>query len=81
MALADAIRFVNDLHTNDQLRQTVHVDRDHIFFSASAVSASAAGAAPYTFTAAELRQALSQYWAAHPPDDPASRVLSEAPGF
>ena len=76
MALQDAIDFVNELHTNDHLRQTVHVDRDHIFFSASAVRAT-----PYTFTAAALRQALSQYWATHLPDDPASKVLSEAPGF
>jgi predicted ribosomally synthesized peptide with nif11-like leader len=73
MSIAHARKFVQKLHTDPHLRNTVHFDRDHIVKVAKKEG--------YRVTPAEVRQAITEHWDRHDPDHPASGVLSEAPGF
>lgn len=74
MSLEHAKQFLNKLQTDEHLRKTVHLDREHIVKSAAKEG--------YTVTPTEMRQAMKEHWTANPdPDHPASGVLSEAPGF
>jgi len=69
MSIQDAKNFVNDLHNDDALRKTVSLDSGDIVTAATAKG--------YTVTPAEMKTAIADYWTA----TPASKVLSEAPGF
>jgi len=73
MSIEHAKKFVEHLHSDEALRKKVSVSREHIV--------SAAKEKNLEFTPAEMRTALIEHWATHSPDDPASGVLSEAPGF
>ena len=73
MSLADARKFVQQLHTDPHLRTSVHLDRKHLV--------TAARRAGYKVKPAEVRQAINEHWNNHAPGNRASVVLSEAPGF
>jgi len=73
MSLRHARAFVKKLHTDAHLRNSVHLDRDHIV--------KAARREGYTVTTGEIRTAINEHWKTHSPAGRTGAVLSEAPGF
>jgi predicted ribosomally synthesized peptide with nif11-like leader len=69
MSIEHAKEFIKHLHKDADLRNEVRLSTEHIV--------SAAKKKGYEVTPEELKSALKQHWE----DDPASPVLSEAPGF
>ena len=69
MSIEHARQFVQHLHTDEALRNRVHISKDDILKAAQEKG--------LTVTHEEMRIALNEHWTANP----GSGVLSETPGF